>query len=620
MESSAQLVRRPGVRDDRQSVVLVACGVVAVVATAVPAAIAAERPLAVAAARAAMVAVPVTVGVWIWLTRPERRFGLLLLTAGCGWLLTTLAESTDPTAYTVGRAAGWCVEPLLIYLFLAFPSGRLRTQADRVLVAAMVATVGLLFLPRLLIASSFDVPSPYTSCVRDCPPNALFALAEEPALLDGVLRPAGVAAVFVLMLAVSARLTTRYLRATSLGRRALTPVLAVAVARVSLLGVAVVGRAVDPTADVVAVAAWLLALAVPVIALAFLAGLLRWRLYAGRALERLAGCARTLTDAPTLSRAFADALEDPSIEVIFPSGGSDRRWVDAHGAPVTVPAADSGRCLSEVRERGRTIAAIVHDRALCADQTLLRGGVALAAMALENQRLVAATDVALREVSDSRARIAASAERERRRIERDLHDGAQQRLVALRIELGLAQRLAREDPQACAARLAALELAVDETLEELRALAHGVYPALLVEGGLEAALRAQTARFAIPVELRADAVGRYPAAVECAVYFCVVEALQNVLKHATGARRVVVSLAGADAATLRFSVRDDGHAGRAASGDGVGLRNMRDRLAAVGGDVRFRSDPFAGSELSGSVHVGEDRAERPQQGDDPLAA
>ena len=193
----------------------------------------------------------------------------------------------------------------------------------------------------------------------------------------------------------------------------------------------------------------------------------------------------------------------------------------------------SGLRVSTVRgQDGRTIAAIVHDEALCDQPQLLEAGLAMAEVALKNQRLAVDAEAAMREVRASRARIAAGAERERRRIEQDLHDGAQQRLVALRIELELAEEVVRSDPEGGARLLQKLEQELDQALEELRALAHGVYPPLLADRGLVAALRAAAGRSPLPVRVDARAIGRYAPEVESAVYFCVLEALQNVLKHA----------------------------------------------------------------------------------------
>jgi signal transduction histidine kinase len=225
------------------------------------------------------------------------------------------------------------------------------------------------------------------------------------------------------------------------------------------------------------------------------------------------------------------------------------------------------------------------------------------AVVRDNERLAAEALQATREVQQSRARIAASVEWERRRIERDLHDGAQQRLVALRIELELAEDLVRQDPERGADRLKQLERDVDEALEELRSLAHGVCPPLLADRGLAEALQAVARRSPVTVGFAARQVGRYVPEVEGAVYFCVVEALQNVLKHAD-ARDVTVSLDGRRSA-LRFSVGDDGaNAPGNHMAQGEGITNMRDRLAAVGGSLNVESVAGVGTTVRGEVPTG----------------
>ena len=227
----------------------------------------------------------------------------------------------------------------------------------------------------------------------------------------------------------------------------------------------------------------------------------------------------------------------------------------------------------------------------------------MSTIVLDNQRLTAEATLATREVERSRSRIVASVERERRRIERDLHDGAQQRLVALRIELELAAELVRLDPQRGADRLEELERGVDEALDELRSLAHGVCPPLLADRGVAEALQAVARRSPIGVDVVARHVGRYAPEVEGAIYFCVVEALQNVLKHAD-ARVVEIRLDGRRGSGLRFSVRDDGAGARdGAMAPGAGITNMRDRLAAVGGELAIDSAAGVGTTVRGDVPI-----------------
>ncbi len=560
---------------------------------------AAGQPGLAALARGLIVGAPIAIGLYAWSRRPSQRFGLLLVAAGGLWFLATLSESTDPGVYTLGRTAGWLVEVFLVYLVLCFPTGRLPEAADRRLVGAMTAVFALFFLPQLFIAETFPVPSPYTSCIDDCPPNALFALDSEPAFVQSVMRPLGAVLVFGVMTAVVLRMYGRMRRSTPLTRRMLAPVVAVAVARAAALGIAIVGRELEPDSWPIQFAAWLLALAMPAVALAFLVGLLRWRLFAETALRRLAECLRALPDALTLRRAFAEAFGDPTIKILF-LGGAPDRWMDPWGRPAQLPGPETGRAVSEVHRHGKVVAAIIHDEGLLERPELLEAGASMAAVVLENQRLAAEAEASMRELQLSRARIAAGAEHERRRIERDLHDGAQQRLVALRIELELAEEIVRRDPERGIERLRELEHEVDEALDELRALAHGVYPPVLADRGLDDALHDVAMRSQIRVDFVAHDIGRFSTEVEGAIYFCILEALQNAHKHATGARRIVVTLDGSARDRLRFSVRDDGR-GADVIDAGAGITNMRDRLAAIGGEVDIASSLGVGTVVRGQA-------------------
>src|SRR4051812_31531228 len=179
-----------------------------------------------AIARGLMVAAPIAVGLWAWHRRPEERFGQLLVAAGFGWFLTTLAESSDSVLYSVGRVAAWAVECGIVYLVLAFPSGRLREGVDRKVFWASVALVATLYLPTALLSDSFPVPNPYTTCDSGCPSNAFF-LGSEPQFVDSVLRPLREVLTVLLFLVVTARLAQRWQGSSALMRRTLDPVLAV---------------------------------------------------------------------------------------------------------------------------------------------------------------------------------------------------------------------------------------------------------------------------------------------------------------------------------------------------------------------------------------------------------
>jgi len=206
------------------------------------------------------------------------------------------------------------------------------------------------------------------------------------------------------------------------------------------------------------------------------------------------------------------------------------------------------------------------------------------------------------EIQASRRRLVQAADGERRRIERDLHDGAQQHLVALSVNLRLARDMIGDAPEAAVEMLDELHVMVKETVQELRDLAHGIYPPLLMDSGLPHALRAAAARNPLQVSVEADLPERYTPEVEAAVYFCCLEALQNAAKHAPGAE-VVIRL-WTDAGGLLFEVADDGPGFDAeAKGRGHGFVNMADRLGAIGGTVRWDSAPGQGTRVSGALPV-----------------
>jgi signal transduction histidine kinase len=544
-----------------------------------------------AAGRGLMVAAPVAVGCYAWQRRPGERFGPLLIVTGFAWFLTTLAESDDELLYSIGRVASWLVELELVYLALSFPTGRLPGRVDRILVGAIAALVAVLYLPTALVADSYPLPAPYTTCEDDCPANAFFVLDSEPGLVDSVIRPLRDLLTIVLFIAATARLGSRVRSATPATRRVLNPVLTVALVRLLILALALAVRRVSPDSLVMDVLNWTVILALPAMCVAFFLGLLRGRLFAASALESLGRRLQAGPDTPGVRAALAEALGDPTLRLAYRAPGDGGRWVDAAGSPVELPEVGSGQCVTEVGEGDHPVAAIVHDEALGEQQHLIDAAASYARIALENQRLGARVEASLREVRDSRARIA-----------RDLHDGAQQRLVALRIELELTEELFARDPESGLERLHALGAEVEETLDELRSMARGVYPALLTDAGLAEALRAAALRAPVAAEVHSDGVGRYAPEVESAVYFCCLEALQNAAKHARDATLITISLAQEDG--LRFEVCDDGAGFDPASySAGAGLANMRDRVAALGGEVIVVSRPGEGVAVRGSVPI-----------------
>jgi signal transduction histidine kinase len=207
------------------------------------------------------------------------------------------------------------------------------------------------------------------------------------------------------------------------------------------------------------------------------------------------------------------------------------------------------------------------------------------------------------ELRASRARIVASGDAERRRVERNLHDGAQQHLVALAVNLRLAKDMVGDDPEGAVEMLEELGTAVQDTIRELRELAHGIYPPLLVDGGLTGALRPVVNRSPLDIELQIEGIGRYDGDVEAAIYFCCLEALQNAGKHAPSAH-VTVHI-WEESGGLLFAVVDDGPGFDVRKAQhGHGFVNMMDRLGAIGGSVRWESEPGKGTQIRGSVPLG----------------
>ena len=308
-------------------------------------------------------------------------------------------------------------------------------------------------------------------------------------------------------------------------------------------------------------------------------------------------------------------LGEKERPVVARAGVSGNAWIS-----IWVPALLEGRGdvnlrVAPVSHSGELFGLLVAERPAEGDlfgeedERVLTELARQVGLALHNVELDSALQESLDEVrryadelQASRARIVATADAERRKIERNLHDGAQQHLVALAVNLRLARDIVEDDPATATEMLDQLAGSIKDTIQELRDLAHGIYPPLLVDSGLEEALRAAAGRSPLEVSVDATDLGRYPAEVEAAIYFCCLEALQNAAKHAPDAN-VDVHLEQSDD-RLRFSVVDDGPGfDLAAMGLGHGFTNMSDRLGAIGGEVTWNSVPGEGVTVAGSVPV-----------------
>jgi signal transduction histidine kinase len=529
----------------------------------------------------------------------EPRFARALVVAGLLWSLSALAASDRPTVFSLGRVGQWLVDLAIVYVLLSYPSGRLTETTDRALFAAGALLLGVLYLPTALLAQQFPSPSVWSKCISACPPNAFAASHSTPALVQDFLIPLREVLTPALFVAMAVVLTRRAWRSGPLLRRMYAPIAMIAISRALLLAVYFGVRRVNPAAGMLEVLSWLYVLSLPTVVLACGAGRVYRRLFAASALDRVARNVRSSTTPRHVGRALAVALRDPSLRIFHSFPGDSGAWVDESGSPVTLAELAVERQITEIASGSWRIA-IVHDPALAEDPALVRTAGSYALAALENDRLNVELRASLRDLAESRALRIVAEESERRKIERDLHDGAQQRLVTMRVKIGLAaEQLEGHDPQG-ADVIRALGKDIDATIDEVRTFARGIYPPLLSRTGLREALRAVARGAALPTTVHADRLGRYPAEIEATVYFSCSEALQNAAKHARGATGVTIWVWRAGA--LHFQVRDDGAGFDLRSTPyGTGLSNLRSRLAAVGGTMTVDSGPREGTVVGGSI-------------------
>ena len=570
---------------------------VVIVATATPAASRLERALM----EATIVAVPMAVGLFALRSPGTFRFGLLLTAAGGIWSLTALAESSQSLPYSLGRVAAWLIFPVLIYLLLAFPHGRLAAGVDRNLFGGVAILIALLYIGSALFVDAYPVQTPWATCGPDCPANAFLVLDSQPAIVDSLVTPAREVVGVVLLLGVTRSLIVRWRSALPLRRRVLAPVVLAGTASALCLCAFLVVRRVGPAAAAAESLGQLWAFTVPGVAVGFYVGLDRRRMIVGEVLARVSAALGERVDRLQLRATLAAALQDPSVDVLVPDG-HPAHWRGPDGRATTLSrVAASGRAVTPIEDETGLVAALVHDPDVD-DEELLASVRALVLATVHQERLVGRLASSLNELEVSRKRIAKAADLERSRIERDLHDGAQQRLIGLRIKLSAAEELAQADPEAGVEVMRELGSEVEVALEELRSLAHGVYPSVLNDRGLPDALRAVFGRSPVPVRLTVHGVTRQPAEIETAVYYTCLEAAQNAIKHSRSGGGVWLTLR--QDAELWFEVRDDGVGFEPPVGEfNGGLRNMHDRVEAVGGRLTVDSAPGRGTRVRGAVPV-----------------
>jgi signal transduction histidine kinase len=496
-----------------------------------------------------------------------------------------LSASSNPTLFTLTLVARPAAELLIVWVMLAFPSGRLPDRLDRLLLGAIAGAIVLLLLPAMAFTPQVPLSGPFMVCLPDCPRNVLFVSA-RPELAEALILAFRVTVVAGLS-GVVLRLGWHLASATPLMRGVLAPVYAVFLVRLASFIAFMATGALG----------WLPVLLYWAIPLALLYGAMRGRLWIARSLEQLVtrlGHSPTRSDLHALA---ARALGDASLRIGYRRPGA-AGWSDAWGVDLELPAAGDKRRAARFLEvdSGDPAAVLVFDAALLEPPGLLDAVEGSVRMALAVHHLDAA-------LQDTRRQAAVAAALERERIERDLHDSAQQRLIALRLKLAAVQHLQQVEPVRAAALLAEAGPDIDKVLKSLRDLARGLVPALLLEGGLAPALAGLARQAGREVRTRIEPVGRFSGAVEQAVYFCCAEALQNACKHAGGDASVELTLdliQAGEGGELVFTVQDDGP-GFVAPAAGQGLENMRRRVSVLVGRLRIGERSGGGVVVEGTV-------------------
>ena len=525
-------------------------------------------------------------GVASWRARPENRIGPIMVFTGFAWFAAQLIEATAPWLNTTGLAvqSAWIIG--LVWLLLSFPSGRLKRRPDRWLVAVGAAAAVGMELLAMLYGNKAGLHCP------GCANNLLQVVHDNHKARGwlGLQKLVGA----LLIVTVIGLLVGRWLRASTAQRRAVAPVLvAGCVTLAALTATIVLDLFGDPLGALPANVYFTLMATVPIAVLfVFLQRQLARGMVAGLVVEL--GQQSASSD---LRDALARALGDPSLQLAF-WFPPERHYVDGDGTAVKLPDADSGRHSTFVERHGQPVAVLLHDPALEHNSELVQSVCAAASMALENERLQAELRARLVELQASRGRLVEATDAERRRIERDLHDGTQQRLVSIAMSLGLLETKLPDQATAARPLVRETRAALALALEELRELTHGINPPLLAERGLAAALDELCRRAALPAHLELTLDRRLSEQVETAAYFMASEALTNAAKHSHASEvRVTVTC---DGTSLTVEVADDG-IGAATTAGGSGLRGLADRVEALGGRFTVSSPPGRGTTLRAEI-------------------
>jgi len=520
--------------------------------------------------------------------RPGNRCWWLLMATGATWLVGSLHTSTDTDVALTGFVLGVWHFFVLSWLLLAYPTGRLPGRREQ----ALLALVGLLCAARSLSRLLLYVPPDGTGC--GCVRNR-FVPVTDARWYDAVDAAFPWLLVVALLLVLACALA-RWRRSSRAGRRMVGPVLVTAAAVVAQVGYDYVVRRQVGVVGPGRTALFLVVVSLrAATAAAFVIGLRRQGAARSAVVDLVGGLEGPDSASPhRLAAALRRALGDPSLELV-PWSAAEQSYVEPEGKRPVAPVAAPGRAVTVVEQDGAPVAALVHDEALLEDPGLVGAVVAAVRLTSDNERLRSELQHQLTAVAESRSRIVAAGDEERHRIERDLHDGAQQRLVTIALALRLADaRLGSDSDPEVHDVLSQAVKDLGEAIDELRDLARGIHPAILTESGLSSALESLVDRSPVPADLDVRLATEPPTTVAATAYFAVSEAMTNVVKHAHATRvRVEVRAEGGE---LRVLVEDDG-VGGAEPTRGSGLRGLADRVDAGGGTVQVTSPAAGGTRL-----------------------
>ncbi len=485
------------------------------------------------------------VGLLAWQRHPAERIGLLFTIVGYAWFLPSLTQLHYALPFTIGWLAGSLYQGSLVHLALAWPYGRLRSGFERGVVIAEYAWVTGNSAVQMLFWNPRKI-----GCSAACPANVLMVDASSRVYNDIGVIIAIIGPCFTVT--VVALIAWHWRSARGYARRAMTWLIWVAVPIAAYIAVLSIPGSLGLSDLLLYGIGPLILIAAPA---AYAIGM-----YRARSARRAIGAALVdLEPGPAPGRlrdALARTLGDPALQLAFrqPDGGN---YLDTSDQPVDLARLPAGRMLTPLNPVGDAV--LIHHEELRHEPDLVNVAVTAASLALEHARLQAEVQAQLEQVRASRARIVEAGDAERRRLERDLHDGAQQRLVTLSLALAMAQERATGADPGLESLIKSASKEAREALVELRELARGIHPAVLTETGLAGAIQALVERSPVAATITEVPRGRFPAASEATAYFVVSEALANVAKH---------SMAGSRSG-------DDPAAGRTTRGSGQRRRGRR---------------------------------------------